>query len=143
MKFRSNKKPPLSMDVTPLVDVVFLLLIFFMVTTTFSTEKGIKLDLPKAKTAEKFSADLKDKDISVKVDTNGLYYIDGVLVSNEQLPAALLTASHNKKDMLIHVQADKNSSHGSIVHLMDTARRMNLTRFSLITSDQNNTNGED
>jgi biopolymer transport protein ExbD len=137
MKFRSNKKNPLMMDVTPLVDVVFLLLIFFMVTTTFSAEKGIKLDLPKAKTAKKFSADLKDKDIRVIVDDKGQYYIDGNLISQEQLPSALLTASRNKKDMLVHVQADKNSSHGSIVHLMDTARRMNLTRFSMVTSDKN------
>jgi biopolymer transport protein ExbD len=137
MKFRSHKKPPLMMDVTPLVDVVFLLLIFFMVTTTFSAGKGIKLDLPKAKTAEKFSADLKHKDIRVVVDAKGQYYIDGDLVSKERLPAALLTASHNRKDMLVHVQADKSSSHGSIVHLMDTARRMNLIRFSMVTSDKN------
>ncbi|MBF0444725.1 MAG: biopolymer transporter ExbD, partial [Magnetococcales bacterium] len=100
-------------------------------------EKGIKLDLPKAKTAEKFSADLKDKDIRVVVDAKGQYYIDGEMISREQLPAALLTASRNKKDTLIHVQADTNSTHGSIVHLMDTARRMNLTRFSMVTSEQN------
>ncbi|MBF0194569.1 MAG: biopolymer transporter ExbD [Magnetococcales bacterium] len=137
MKFRSQKKPPLMMDVTPLVDVVFLLLIFFMVTTTFSTEKGIKLDLPNAKTAKKFSADLKDKDIRVVVDAKGQYYIDGIIVSQDQLPAALLRASHNKNDMVIHVQADKNSSHGSIVNLMDTARKLNLTRFSMVTSDKN------
>jgi biopolymer transport protein ExbD len=137
MNFRSQKKQPLMMDVTPLVDVVFLLLIFFMVTTTFSVQKGIKLDLPKAQTAEKYSLDLQEKDIRVVVNANNQYYIDGRLISDEQLPAALQSASHNKKDMLVHVQADTNSSHGSIVYLMDTARRMNLIRFSMVTSDKN------
>ncbi|MBF0358143.1 MAG: biopolymer transporter ExbD [Magnetococcales bacterium] len=136
MRFRNNKKPPLMMDVTPLVDVVFLLLIFFMVTTTFSNDQGIKLDLPKADTAEKTGSNLQDNSIRAVVDSQGRYYIDNSEVMAEQLSSALLSAAKGKKDVLIHVQADKNSSHGSIVYLMDTARKLNLNRFSLVTLDQ-------
>jgi biopolymer transport protein ExbD len=136
MRFRNNKKPPLMMDVTPLVDVVFLLLIFFMVTTTFSNNQGIKLDLPKADTAEKTGSNLKDNSIRAVVDAQGRYYIDNSVVIAEELSPTLLAAAKGKKDVLIHVQADTNSSHGSIIYLMDTARKLNLNRFSLVTLDE-------
>jgi biopolymer transport protein ExbD len=123
------------MDVTPLVDVVFLLLIFFMVTTTFSLDKGIQLDLPSAETARKSPPDKKEAVIKVVVDAEGLYYIQGSKVPATQLTAELLKVSQDQKDIIIHVQADKNSSHGSVVRLMDTARKLQLNRFSLITVD--------
>jgi biopolymer transport protein ExbD len=141
MRFRANRKPPLMMDVTPLVDVVFLLLIFFMVTTTFSMDQGIKLDLPEADTAENTSPNKKITDIRVVVDADGRYYIKKSEVQASQLAEALLAATQNQKDITIHVQADKNSSHGSIVYLMDTARKQNLTKFSLITLDKNIVDG--
>jgi biopolymer transport protein ExbD len=136
MRFRSHKKTPLTMDVTPLVDVVFLLLIFFMVTTTFSLDQGIKLDLPKAETSENNQSEKKESNIRVIVDSEDRYFIQGSQVAREQLTESLLRLSQNRKDSIIHVQADKNSSHGSIVYLMDRARGLNLVHISLITLDK-------
>lgn len=136
MKFRPRKKAPIMMDVTPLVDVVFLLLIFFMVTTTFSLDMGIKLDLPRAQTAESPEKDEKELAVRVIVDADGNYYIQGSQVLPSHLSEALLQATQDRDEVIIDVQADKNSSHGSIVNLMDTARQLHLTRFSLITLDK-------
>lgn len=124
------------MDVTPLVDVVFLLLIFFMVTTTFSLDRGIQLDLPKAETAESHDPSKKKWRLKVLVDDQGRYFIQGVEVLPKNLTEALRQAAQDKVDITVIVQADENSSHGSIVTLMDTARKINLTKFSLITLDK-------
>ncbi len=136
MRFRIRKKAPLMMDVTPLVDVVFLLLIFFMVTTTFSMDQGIKLDLPNADTAENTAMDKKTDNLRVIVDPGGRYYIKGAEVKPADLMQALQEQIGGRHDLLMHVQADKNSTHGSMVFLMDTARKLKLTKFSIITLDE-------
>ncbi|MBF0453525.1 MAG: biopolymer transporter ExbD [Magnetococcales bacterium] len=136
MNFRPRKKNQVMMDVTPLVDVVFLLLIFFMVTTTFSLDRGIQLDLPAVDTAENAKADDQSWTVRILVDSRGDYFIQGAKVLPSQLEQTLLDVTQDRDDIIIIVQADKNSSHGSVVFLMDSARKLNLTRFSLITLDK-------
>ncbi|MBF0447128.1 MAG: biopolymer transporter ExbD [Magnetococcales bacterium] len=136
MQFRSRRKNPVSMDITPLVDVVFLLLIFFMVTTTFSLDRGIELELPSAQTAQPREPDEKQPSIRVLVNHQGRYYIQGEEIVSSRLSAALLHLAQVNFARGIIVQADKNSPFDAIISLMDNAQKVGLNRFDFITLEQ-------
>ena len=74
MNFSRRKRPPLEITLTPMIDVVFLLLIFFMVTTTFSQQSELKISLPEAKGADVEAA---EKMIVLTINAEGIYFISG------------------------------------------------------------------
>jgi biopolymer transport protein ExbD len=121
-------------ELTPLIDVVFLLLIFFMVSTTFIRETQLKLDLPQA------SGELQEMEgqfIEITVDRRGEYALNGrVLVDNElkTLVRALEEARKaNSTENRLIVTADANASHQAVVRAMDAAGKVGLTRISITT----------
>ena len=73
MKFRRQRREELSINLTPLIDVVFLLLIFFMVSTTFDKEARIRVDLPEAATKDEA---VQEQTLEITVDANGRYYVN-------------------------------------------------------------------
>lgn len=123
-----------SVELTPLIDVVFLLLIFFMVSTTFIRETQLKIDLPEA--AGELQ-EVEDDLIEITIDRLGDYAVnDRLLVNND-----LRTLVRALEDLLeerppisrVIVTADANASHQSVVRAMDAAGKVGLTRLSITT----------
>ncbi len=134
MKFRRGNRFEASVELTPLIDVVFLLLIFFMVSTTFVRETQLKIDLPEAQ------GEASERDpnvVEIAIDRSGGYAINGQSVANEQLQTlmrALEATTDGDSSKSLIITADANASHQSVVRAMDAAGRLGLTRLSITTS---------
>ena len=116
MNFRPDRKEDnVEINLTPLIDVVFLLLIFFMVSTTFDRHAKLKVQLPEA------SAKMEQKQeepIVLSIDANGKYYINDRQVVNTQLDTlkkALRKSVGDKKDVALVLRADAKTPHQSVV----------------------------
>jgi biopolymer transport protein ExbD len=128
-------KPPEEPDVnlTPLIDVVFLMLIFFMVSTTFQRESVVKIDLPKASAQEE---ELKEGVVEVTVNASGEYFINRVRVLNRDprtLKAAIIKHAGSNNDRPFIIRADAKAPHQSVVTVMDVAGQLGFSRLSIPT----------
>ena len=133
MKFKRSIRRELSINITPLIDVVFLLLIFFMVTTTFSRETRLLVNLPEAN-AE--LAEIQDAQIEITVAREGSYLINGrALVNNriETLIRGLELESEGDHDLPIILIADAEATHQSVVTAMDAIGQSGFTRLNIAT----------
>lgn len=133
MKFARRNRQEVDVNLTPLIDVVFLLLIFFMVSTTFTKNTQLAIDLPEA-TGE--SSQVEDKPIEVTVSRNGDYAINDVRLVNNQL-VTLMTAlgkvSEGDASRPLIITADSNAPHQSVVTVMDAAGQLGFSRLSITT----------
>lgn len=128
-------KPPEEPDVnlTPLIDVVFLMLIFFMVSTTFQKESVVKIDLPRASAQEE---ELKEGVVEVTVNASGEYFINRVRVLNRDprtLKAAIIKHAGSNNDRPFIIRADAKAPHQSVVTVMDVAGQLGFSRLSIPT----------
>lgn len=134
MKFnRRNKREELAINITPLIDVVFLLLIFFMVTTTFSRETRLLVNLPEAN-AE--AAESSPEQIEILVGRDGSYSINGRALVNsrlETLMQGLEIESGGDRGLPILLIADAEATHQSVVTAMDGIGQSGFTRLSIAT----------
>ncbi len=136
MNFRgAQTEDEVDINLTSLIDVVFLLLIFFMVTTTFEKESKIKIQLP---TAASSRPETQQNVIELLIDSKGRYYIDKKEVVNTK-PETLFRAMSITLDALdktpsLIITADANANYQSVITAMDIAGRLSLTNFSLATS---------
>ena len=133
MNLRKFRKHELSINLTPLIDVVFLLLIFFMVTTTFRDESQIKIDLPQA---TKEPVEGVSETLTIVVDRDGRYFVNDQSLINTQLDTlkrALRKEMGESDNIPVVVSADANAPHQSVVTAMDAARQVGLTRLSIAT----------
>ncbi len=123
-----------EVNLTPLIDVVFLLLIFFMVTTTFEHQSRIKIDLPEA-TAAPTSVD--DESLEIIIDVQGRYFIGDQQVVNttpETLKSAISKAIGDREVPTVIIRADANTPHQAVITALDVTSQLGLTRISLATS---------
>jgi biopolymer transport protein ExbD len=137
LNLRKFRREEISVNLTPLIDVVFLLLIFFMVTTTFRDESEIEIDLPQASNEP---MEQVGNPLEVVIDREGRYYIDKNLVINTQLDTlkrALRKAKGERENPPVIISADANAPHQSVVTAMDAARQVGLLRMSIATRNQN------
>jgi biopolymer transport protein ExbD len=118
-------------DLTPLVDVVFLLLIFFMVSTTFREDQGIELRLPEASAAE---ARETDDDLRVQLAADGSIHFAEQALDLKGLEAAIREALKGSRDQLVVLEADSKAEHGSVVSVMDALRRAGARGLSVATT---------
>ncbi|NKB31801.1 MAG: biopolymer transporter ExbD [Pseudomonadales bacterium] len=133
MKFKRTVRDELSINITPLIDVVFLLLIFFMVTTTFSRETRLLVNLPEAN-AE--TAENEPTQIEIVVAREGNYAINGrALVNNriETLVRGLELESGGDRNLPIILIADAEATHQSVVTAMDAIGQSGFTRLNIAT----------
>ena len=128
MKKYSNTKQFADINITPLVDVILVLLIIFMVTTPMLV-KGIKVNLPKTSSAV---SNIGKKDIIISIDKKGNYYIDKVLVQNKALRDFL--KSHKNRTVII--KSDKSVAYGVVVHLIDIVKTAGINRVGLATKPE-------
>ena len=133
MKFRHQKLEEVSVNLTPLIDVVFLLLIFFMVSTTFTKETHLSIDLPEA-TGEA-SADVPEQ-IEILINEAGEYTINArPLVDGdiETLKLAIRKVSDGDTSLPMVITADAQTPHESVVRAMDAAGQMGFIQLSITT----------
>ncbi len=128
MNFRPVKKSKsLILNVTSLIDVLFLLLIFFMVTSTFRNQPAITLVLPRSATA----AETVDTPVVVFLTATGDVYLNDVLVEAGNIGTSLEKLHATSRDNRLVLRADEEASHGDVVSLIDTIKQSGFTRVSL------------
>jgi biopolymer transport protein ExbD len=133
LKFKRKTREELSVNITPLIDVVFLLLIFFMVTTTFSRETRLVVNLPEA------DAELVDTPtdaIEIIVSVDGSYAINGRALVNsriETLMRGLELESGGDQSLAVLLIADAEATHQSVVTAMDGIGQAGFTRLNIAT----------
>jgi len=133
VKFRRQNRDEEGVNLTPLIDVVFLLLIFFMVSTTFTKETHLTLDLPEA-TGEP-SSDLPDQ-LEIVISVDGSYSLNGkALVNNkiETLMSGIQKLSEGNTKLPLIVTADAKTPHQAVVQAMDAAGQLGFSHLSITT----------
>lgn len=110
-----------EVDLTPLIDCVFLLLIFFMVTTVFIDVQGLVIDLPTAADNQEEEQQQQKKDVNILVSASGEYTVAGSPVSVAGLPGAIMTAMEDANNKNIIIQGDPEAKHRDIIRVMDAA----------------------
>ena len=133
MNIRPRRRPAVVLDLTPLIDVVFLLLIFFMVSTTFDRETQLKIDLPEASAVETEEA-IKQQ-IAITVDSEGRFFVDQRELITHDLPTlarAIEKAATGRKDLTLVISSDRNAPFQAAITIMDAAAQINMTRLSFI-----------
>ena len=133
MKFRRQRREDISVNLTPLIDVVFLLLIFFMVSTTFKKETHINLNLPEADGEQ---VEVQAKQIEIVINAQGGYAINERTLINgefETLRAAIKKVGQGDTELPVIISADGNAPHQSVVNAMDAAGQLGYSRLSITT----------
>jgi biopolymer transport protein ExbD len=135
MNLRPDRRRDDDVDInlTPLIDVVFLLLIFFMVSTTFDRNARLKVSLPEASAKMQQQ---QDTPIVLTIDAKGKYFINDRQVVNtslETLKAALQKTVGDDKEQSLVLRADGNTPHQYVVRAMDAAAQIGLTHLSIAT----------
>ncbi len=134
MQFKPNRKQEDSINLTPLIDVVFLLLIFFMVTTTFTEQTHLTLDLPEAEGEP--NPNRKPDQIEIVISSNGSYAINGRSLINSQpktLMKGLNEMAGGNTELPLIISADADASHQSVVTAMDIAGQLGFAHLSITT----------
>ncbi len=137
MNFRQKPRKQVEVSLTPMIDVVFLLLIFFMVTTSFNRETELNIMLPKAHGSEKTE---QKKSIMLTIDADGLYYVDNHQVINKKLSTlrkALQKATGEKKNMPLIISADAKTTHQAVINALDIAQKIGLTHITFAAKNTN------
>jgi biopolymer transport protein ExbD len=116
-----------GINVTPMVDVVLVLLVIMMVSATYIVSQSMKVDLPKTASSDDTVASLA----SVTITKDGLTLYNGEKVSEAELKKKLGSAYEANNDLNLIVSADQSATHGSVVHVMDLAKVIGITKFAI------------
>ena len=119
MNFRRTVRAAPTINIAPLVDVVFLLVIFFAVSTTFLENAGLRLELP----ASSSTATQEPNEITVVLAADGSLSFEDQIVSREQLAERLAGSLEQTERKIVVLRADKSSEHGEVVQIMDLIRK--------------------
>ncbi len=140
MKFRRRQREEPAINLTALIDVVFLLLIFFMVTTTFNRETRLAVNLPEA---DAEAAEPSPEQLEIAVDPDGRYAVNGRLLTDREpgtLRNALEDVAGDDRGMPVVLVADAEATHQSVVTAMDVLGQSGFNRISIATRESG-TNG--
>jgi biopolymer transport protein ExbD len=133
MKIRRRPRSDVSIELAPLIDVVFLLLIFFMVSTTFIRQSELSVDLPEADSQQQ---QLETDIVEVTISADGEYAVNGRMLVDNSLATLMRALSDTKtgdKRRKLVINADANARHQSVVRAMDAAGQLGLTQLSITT----------
>ena len=134
MNLRQSSGDDPEVNLTPLIDVVFILLIFFMVSTTFQKESEINIELPEA-SGEPLE-ERKDQ-LEIVIDANGHYFIDEQQVVNTELVTlkkAIQKFLGEQRDLPVVIRADRTTPYEAVIRAMDATAQLGLVNMSLATS---------
>lgn len=133
MRFQPRRRDDVELDMTPLIDVVFLLLIFFMLSTSLSVSPGIKVDLPKSSAEQ-----VRKKKITLRVaiEASGRMYLEGKKLSLDDLRKKFAAVGKKSSDALVVIEADRKVYHGLVVKVMDAAKTAGLNKLAIATQPE-------
>lgn len=131
MGFRRKVSESPRIELTPMIDVVFLLLIFFMISTTFIERPGVAIDLPEGGSQQV----VKDKrEIEVYLTDDGNLYLHREAITLSALNSHLMgLGAETAKEMTFLLMADKSARHGWVIEVMEIARRNGFVRLAIAT----------
>ena len=129
MQFREKSKRRIIINITSLIDVLFILLIFFMVSSTFLEQPGMKLDLPK--TSQKTVVQVEGYTLFIMSDES--LYLNHEEITIEALPARLKEIAKEVEDKGIVLQADEKIRYGWVVEIMDVIKQSGITKLIVAT----------
>ncbi len=127
MNFRPQKNAELELNLTPMIDVVFLLLIFFMVTTTFDENTELTIELPEVQAAQEKQ---ESSEILLSISNNGTYYINQQQLSGNNindLSEAILETAKEKRALKLLINADANTPHQSVMTALEASSRAGIS----------------
>jgi biopolymer transport protein ExbD len=124
MKFKKTEEEDVRVGITPLIDVVFLLLIFFMLTSQFHIASGVKIRLPKITNKAFESA---EKKIVLVVDRNSRIFFEGKELKLDKLEAKLTEIIKQDGAASLVLEADKQVTHGKVVNIMDISKKAGVS----------------
>jgi biopolymer transport protein ExbD len=116
-----------GINVTPLVDVMLVLLVIFMVTANYIAQQAIPVELPKAATGE----DAGTRNLAFTLDKQSQLYLDGKGITFDQIAAAITAQKAEGKPLQALISADQATPHGAVVKLIDTIRKNGITEFAI------------
>ena len=122
----NHDEPIVGINVTPLVDVVLVLLIVLMVAATSLAAKSLSLDLPRAATGE-----VADAPLAISLDQQGRLFLDGVEMTLDELRRRTRNARAKNPELRAVIAADGSARHQSVVSILDTLRKEGVFRFAL------------
>ncbi|MPZ76667.1 MAG: biopolymer transporter ExbD [Deltaproteobacteria bacterium] len=131
MRFQAERKGSANLlDITPIVDTVFNLLIFFALSLNFISTPGIQVNLPKS-SAQEIAKDKQD--LRVIIRPSGEIFLGATRVNAQNLAAQFRQAAQANSNTQVLIQADEQVSHGKVVEVMDFARKAGLHRLAIVT----------
>ncbi|MCY4128565.1 MAG: biopolymer transporter ExbD [Gammaproteobacteria bacterium] len=137
MKSRTRRSDAIGIEIAPLIDIVFILLIFFVVTSTFIRENALEIDLPASHSS--IDPDTRDAiEIVISADNE-------IRVADKLIPTATVNALKAELEVIaskldsgnVIVRADATAHHATVVHVLDAASLLGLTEISIVTVEAN------
>jgi biopolymer transport protein ExbD/biopolymer transport protein TolR len=135
MAFLRKKREEPRIDLTPMVDVVFLLLIFFMISTTFVDTAGISIKLPESSSQQVAK---EPKELKVYLSKEGEIYFKEERLSLEAFKGRLIQFGPEAGEMTFLLLADRETRHGRVVSIMDVARQFGFKKLAIATEGGGN-----
>ena len=133
MSWRRHKREDPKIELTPMVDVVFLLLIFFMISTTFIETPGISVNLPQSSSRV---VEKTEKEIKVYLDRDGNIFLGDQPLSWEEFRVRLNTYRSTAGNSTFVLLADREARHGKVVQIMDLGREVGFSKLAIATEPQ-------
>jgi biopolymer transport protein ExbD len=134
LRFRERRPRSVGIELSPLIDVVFQLLIFFAVTTSFLQVAGLELDLPESDAEPAQRAEgAESRWLTIEMGADGTLAFQGEPVRPEDLEGRLKRALAARRDALVVLRADREARHGQVVSVMDGVRRAGARGLSVAT----------
>jgi biopolymer transport protein ExbD len=133
MKFKRHNKLEYGLrqiDIAPLIDVIFLLLIFFMLSSSFTFQSGINVKLPKAVTSDI----IKDENVIIIITSEDVIYLNGNLVTLKELASKLKDINYKEQPLMI--KSDRRASVGRVVDVWDLCRNLGIERINIATNQE-------
>lgn len=129
MRFTPEKREEISIDITPIVDTVFNLMIFFALSLNFLAASGLKISLPRGTVREVITT---PKSVDISVTRNGEIYIEKEKVDSEELFSRLSSLKKEGFEKVI-IKADEEVRHGLVVYILDTAKKSGFNQLGIAT----------
>ena len=130
MNFRTTASQEVRIELTPLIDIIFQLVLFFMVSTTFDQDPAIDIALPESSSQQMVS---KDVSAEIWIDKQGSLLIDQSSVSPAELETLIVDRLEQNTNLLVVVNADQSVEHKNVVSLIDTLQQIGVKNISIGT----------
>jgi biopolymer transport protein ExbD len=130
MKFEGHRRSSQIPNITPLIDIIFLLLVFFMLTSHFVQDTVLNIQLPETESGQRMD---DEKSIEIIINAAGQWFYQGQALEADDLYLTLQKDLSERKDKRVRIRGDKSSDLDSTVTLLDVARRAGATGVDIVT----------